>query len=190
MLLDDAKISYVLAVMDADETACDWSQPLRKVVESIALFKMEHVILPPGKSDNEICFVLTADTLSQDAHGTISGKPKDRDDAILKLKAARDGIVTGTAFCLEKKVWRNGKWQIDRKNLGYAQAEYEFLVPNDKIDVYLGHTNTLGSQAIAVESYGAQFLKSVRGSYTAIVGLPLYELRVALEEMNFFNQPL
>ena len=42
------------------------------------------------------------------------------------------------------------------------------------------------SNAIAIEGCGGQFLQWVRGSYTTIVGLPMFELREALEEIGFY----
>ena len=38
---------------------------------------------------------------------------------------------------------------------------------------------------MAIEGVGSQFVKSIDGSYTAIVGLPLFELRTALLELGF-----
>ena len=35
-----------------------------------------------------VCFVLTADTMTCNADGSINGKPVDRDDAIQKIKSA------------------------------------------------------------------------------------------------------
>lgn len=187
MLLKQAHIPFTLVGQDADESACDWALPLQKVVESIAVYKMEHVILPAGK-EGEICFVLTADTLSQDATGAIHGKPTDRDDAIIKIKAARAGMRTGTAFCLDKKVWRSGSWHLERRIEQFVDARYEFIVPDEWIENYLTISFGLNcSGAIAIEDYGGLFLKMVQGSYTTIVGLPLFELREQLEEIGFFT---
>ena len=41
------------------------------------------------------------------------------------------------------------------------------------------------SGAVAIEEFGAQYLKSISGSYTAVVGLPLYEVKEALIDLNF-----
>lgn len=186
-LLRQAAIPFMLVDQDADETACDWNLPLPKVVESIALHKMEHVIVPDGK-EGDVCFVLTADTLSQDAQGAIHGKPTDRDDAVAKIKAARGGMRTGTAFCLDRKICKSGKWVVDERIQQYVQASYEFAVPDAWIDTYLEQSyGLICSGAIAIEEYGGLFLKSVEGSYTTIVGLPLYELRQALQEIGFFK---
>ena len=85
--------------------------PLQKVVESIAEHKMQHVIMPQG-AEGQIAFVLTADTLSIDTTGSISGKPSDMADAIAKIEAARGGSNRcGTAFCFKKEFLKlgNGK---------------------------------------------------------------------------------
>lgn len=188
-LLTEAHIPFKVVSQDADETACDWSLPLVQIVEHIALFKMQHVQLPAGKKEGEYCFVLTADTLSQDLNGTIHGKPVDTADAIQKIKAARAGSRLCTAFCLDKKIWRAGKWEVDKRIQKAVSAEYIFNIPDAWINIYL--KNSLGlsaSNAIAVEGFGAQFLEVIKGSYTTIVGLPMYEIRQALEEVGFFNQ--
>lgn len=185
MLLNDAKIPYVLVGQSADETRCDWALPLQKVVEGIALYKMDHVILPSGQED-DVCFVLTADTLTENKAGEIEGKPIDRQDAIKKLKSARDGVRTGTAFCLDRKIYKHGMWMLDKRIVQFVDATYQFIVSDDLLDYYLDNAHVMGTCAIAIEGFGAQFLKSLNGSYTAVVGLPLYELRIALADLGFF----
>jgi septum formation protein len=186
MLLEQAKIPFTIIQQSADETACDWSLSLQEVVENIALYKMEHAVLPQGK-ENEICYVLTADTLTLNSKGEIEGKPVDQQDAIKKLQSARDGARTGTAFWLDRRIFKNGFWHVEKRIVRYVQADYRFNVPDDQLDFYLSNIGFLGSCAIAIESFGAQFLESVNGSYTAIVGLPMYELRQELAKLGFFS---
>lgn len=186
-LLTEAKIPFMLLNQDADETACDWALPLEKVVESIALHKMEHVVIPQGK-EGQVAFVLTADTLSQDNEGIIHGKPEDRADAIAKIKAARKGSRLVTAFCLDKKIYKNGKWEVQKRIVKCVHAEYAFVIPDQWIDIYIDNSSALSvSNAIAIEEFGAPFLKTIHGSYSTVVGLPMYELREALEEVGFFS---
>ena len=130
--------------------------------------------------------MLTADTLSQEKDGTIGGKPDYAQDAIEKIRRARAGMRTGTAFCLDKRVWRAGKWEVDQRIEGYVEAEYIFAIPEAWIDRYMQIPSLERFQAIAIEEYGAQFLKEVQGSYSAIVGLPLFEVREALEKLGFW----
>ena len=67
-------------------------------------------------------------------------------------------------------------------------ADYVFEVPEEWIDIYLEKSVGLrASGAIAIEDFGEQFLKSVSGSYSAIVGLPMFELREALSQLGFFE---
>lgn len=188
MLLREAQITFTLVSQDADETMCDWGLPLPKVVEHIARYKMEHVILTDGKQGGENCFVLTADTLGQDKHGNIHGKPLNREDAIAKIKAGRGGSRLCTAFCLHKKIWQSGKWETMTCIEQVVHSEYNFNVPDAWIDVYLEKSFGLSaSGAIAIEQFGAQFLEIVHGSYTAIIGLPMLELREALTKISFFE---
>lgn len=187
MLLRQAGIPFTLLKQSADETQCDWNLPLPDVVKNIALYKMEHCLMPSG-TDGERCFVLTADTLSVDARGCIQGKPTDKADAIAKLRAIRDGsVTTGTAFCLERKIYRGGSWITEERIVEFVKAEYLFNVPEAWIETYLqSFEGQLGTASINIEESGNLFLKEIKGSYSTVVGLPLYELRLALEKLGFY----
>lgn len=187
-LLKDVGIPFQLVEQLADETKCDWTLPLPQVVENIARYKMEHVVLPATATEGETIFVLTADTLCQNNDGTIHGKPVDRADAIKKIKETRGGASVCTAFCLDKKVWRAGAWQLEKRIEQHVRAEYDFNVPDEWIETYFDHSLGLkASGAIAIEQFGLMFLKSVNGSFSTIVGLPLYELREALDSLGFWQ---
>jgi len=212
MLLREAEIPFTVADWDADESDCDWGLPLKQLVASIVRHKMAHVIVPDGV-EGQVAFVLTADTLSQDMDGTIQGKPVDRADAIAKIKKARDGSRLCTAFCLERRVWSGGAkpegaepkgdggdpsspsampglrgWKVEERIERAVETSYRFIIPDEWIDIYLERSPGLrASNAIAVEGYGGQFLREVNGSYSTIVGMPMFELREALTELGFFG---
>ncbi len=187
MLLEESHIPFVTVNQDADESQCDWGLPLPQLVLSIALYKMQHVMLPDGLVEGDTCFVLTADTMSHDVHGVIHGKPVDRADAIAKIKATREGSFLCTAFCLDKKIWRSGKWEIEERIADVVSAEFLFDVSDEWLDIYLEQTPFLDvAGGIAVEKFGNQFLKTMQGSYSTIIGLPLFELRQALDKLDFF----
>lgn len=187
LLLAQSAIPFVLLEQEANEKECDWSLPLPALVESIAKHKMEQVMLPVGVEGKTI-FVLTADTLTQDVQGNILGKPESREHAIAMLRAVRAGSREATAFCLDKKIYRGDTWHIQERTVRYVESECFFNVPDAWIDRYLDNTYALQcSGSIELEGYGAQFLQSVHGSYTTILGLPLCELREALEKLGFFE---
>lgn len=187
-LLEDAKIPFTVITQTADESQCDETLRLDALVAKIAQYKMEHVQIPAGKVDGEICFVLTADTLSQDNQGVIQKKPIDRADATLKIQAARNGASLSTAFCVAKNIWHAECWHMTDRIDKVVSAKYNFIIPDNLIDYYLDNSIGLKTAgAIAVEDFGLQFLESMEGSYSTIIGLPLFELRVALTELGFFE---
>jgi septum formation protein len=187
-LLHESKIPFVCVQQTADESHCDHSLPLEKLVATIAAYKMEHVVMPAGKREGELAYVITADTLAQDVDGTIQGKPFDRADAVAKIKSARNGSHISTGFCLEKKRWNGEQWETVARHEEVVSATCRYVVPDQAIEYYLDNTSALSaSGAIILEGFGQQFLQTVNGSYSTIIGLPLAEVRAALQELGFFD---
>lgn len=186
-LLEQSQIPFLVIGHNADEQSCDWKKSLEQLVNSIAIAKMEHALLPPG-NENDIIFVLSADTLGQDSCGTIHGKPIDKEHAIFMIKALRGHGRCSTAFCLDKKKSISGSWVLQERITHVVTAQYEFDMPDDWIEHYIKTVPTYLdiSGGVTIEGYGAQFLKSISGSYSTILGLPLFELRQALEQIGFF----
>jgi septum formation protein len=187
-LLTEAKIPFQIIGQTADESACDTNLPFNALVESIALSKMKHAQLPIGSKRGQIIFVLTADTMGRDERGVIHGKPINKHDAIEKLQKLRYGVVC-TAFCLHKKMWTGIAWKMQEEIVQSVFCEYEFHVPDEIVNAYFHEIDYMQiSGAVKVEGYGAQFLKRVSGSYSAIEGLPLYEVRQSLQKIGFFGE--
>lgn len=185
-LLVAAGFNVQVLKQTCDETRCDWTLPMEQLVSAIAVAKMEHVVLPEGKQDD--IYVITADTLCSDTKGTIYGKPRDRDEARVMIQALRESGRVATAFCLEKKRFENGSFQgiirVTRVITGYCI----FDIPDEWIEKYLDNTGALSAAgALVVDDYGALFVKTIIGSYSGIIGLPLAELREAMSELGFFD---
>ncbi len=191
-LLADAQIPFAIITQTADESVVSLdNRPLREVVEEIAMLKMNHVQIPDGKVDGQIVFVVTADTLTLTGDvGSfeIFGKPKDREHAQYMLKAGRKGSTTGTAFCVQKLVWKSSSWHKLDEQAGYGEGWNLIDIPDAWIDFYLDHIDYMNlSGAIKIRGLCEQFTKEVRGSYSAIMGLPMYELRETLMGMGFYE---
>lgn len=186
-LLEQAKIPFVLIEQNADERQCDWSLPLAQLLEAIAVHKMNHAVMLPQHEKAEQ-FVLTVDTMLQSKSGIILGKPATKEGAVKMIQESRDGGVVGTAFCLDKKKYDKGRWRVEHRVLKYVSASYVLDFPDYWIESYFeqfpDYLTIAG--ALNIEDYGMQFLKIIQGSYSAAIGLPLYELREALESLNFF----
>jgi len=186
-LLREGGIPFEVVGHNADETTCDTSGSLQEIVQAIALEKMEQVCLPEKAEPGTAIFVLTADTLGRTNEGNLLGKPVDRADAIAKLKTSRGGGKCCTAFCLDKRVYKFDEWRVAKRIERFVVSEYCFDVPDEWIDTYLANSSAMkASGAITIEGFGSQFLQEVHGSYSTIVGLPMFELREALQEIEFF----
>lgn len=191
-LLKTSNIPFVVIAQDADEGKCISGGSLQETVEAITLEKMKCAILPNGKQIGGVAFVLTSDTMGVDQSGEICGKPKDHADAVRMLVSYRNGAQTGTAFCLDRRIWSGDEWQVEKRVVCYASATYVFNVPDSMMELYFknalkdfGITYMDVSGAVAVEDYGMQFITNFKGSFTAVMGLPLYELRIELLKMRF-----
>ena len=127
MLLREARIPFILIEQNADELACMTGGTIEDTVLRIAQSKMRHARVPAGTLPGELAFILTADTMVQDSSGTIHGKPKDRTDAIAKLKQARHGNHLATGFCLERRCWDGMQWITEQHLEQVVTADIFFI---------------------------------------------------------------
>lgn len=187
-LLNEAGIKFKTIKHNADECSVDLGKKFDSYVLDIAKEKMKHADLPKGK-DGSVIFVLTSDTLVYTSNtGTILGKPTDIDDAKRMLRLFRNEkakVVTGC--CLDKKVFKNGKWQNEAENHWITVSIVEFVVEENDFDLYfekLPQSLKSASGGI-IEGYGQRFCKSINGSYSNVIGLPIFELVQALKDIGF-----
>jgi len=124
--------------------------------------------------------VLSADT-TVSIDGRILGKPAGREDA-----AAMLGSLSGrehevlTAVALKNDDWLESvvsRSQVRFKTLSAAEiADY----------VESGESDDMAG-AYAIQGRAARFIVELRGSYSGVVGLPLYETAELLEKMRGRN---
>ncbi len=117
------------------------------------------------------CWVIGADTVVY-VDGAVLGKPKKRGEALrmLSLLSGKEHwVVTG---CSVNHVGRNKggreavRTAVKMKPLTEAEAKWYVRTgePFDKAGGY------------AIQGIGSFMIESIRGSYTNVVGLPLYEV--------------
>jgi septum formation protein len=188
-LLREAQIPFKVITQEIDEEAHGISPVVDERVVQIAQAKMNHVVVPAGTFEGELCWLLTADSLVQGGSGEIVGKPSSREHAVQMLKMLRAHpcrVVTG--FCCERRRWDGAQWILEKAHCQAVGASVTVHISDFWIDRYLDkHPYALQTAGVlVVEGYGAQFVQSITGSYTAVMGLPLYELRESLESLAFF----
>lgn len=184
-LMQVSCIEFALLEQYADESICKVGLTLQQQVMAIAEQKMSHVILPIVEP-NSIIFVLTADTMCQNKLGSIIGKPENRAHAHQMIKECRQGFTASTGFCIEKKHWDGKEWTTLEHVVDVVSSQYVFDIPDELIDLLIDTMHSMNcAGAATIEDFGAQFLRSVNGSYTNILGLPLYEIRQCLTVLGF-----
>ena len=189
-LLHLAGISHKLLLHSSSECVAVPSDNFDDYVLAIACDKMQHLKLPELVDvDRDYIFVLTADTLVKGlSSGHVLGKPADLEHAksILRLIHSQP-LQVSTGCCLKFFEKSSGNWNEKASECWVTGALVEFCVSEDDIDLYFqklpGALNASGASVI--DDFGQNFLKSINGSYSAVVGLPLFELRKKLKLMGF-----
>lgn len=186
-LLAEARIPFVVIEQTCDERAVQKPGPVEEVVQHLASCKAAAAILPalPVFSSDSPIFVLAADTFVSDLQGNLYGKQPDYQSAVAVLRQLRNGARVTTGFCCQKIV--NGR--IVDQVVQAVGATIELSFTEKHIAYYLaGRPDYMHiAGALAIEEFGAQFVRAVYGSYTAVLGLPMAEVREALEKVGFFD---
>ncbi|MCL1068456.1 Maf family nucleotide pyrophosphatase [Shewanella olleyana] len=108
----------------------------------------------------------------------ILGKPKDKQDAqriLAELSGQTHQVMTAVAVT-------NGTKTLTR--LCQTEVTFCHLTP-ETINAYIDTQEPMDKAgAYGIQGLGGCFVKSIKGSYSAVVGLPLVETRELLHEMN------
>jgi septum formation protein len=189
-LLQTAGIPFSIMSHTSDEQESHVYESVHAYVLAIARSKMKTVILPkPSEVAREHLFVLTADTLIHTAKsGRMFGKPINKEDAKAMIAAvSAETIEVITGCCLEKMAVVHGEWKVVDQAHWTTSALIDYIIDPAFVDQYLDAEPLFlhACGGCVVEGMGQSFLKSVQGSYSTVLGLPLFELRAALKKMGF-----
>jgi septum formation protein len=124
-------------------------------------------------------WVIAADTIVYIDH-TILGKPKDRGEAmemLRRLNGREHWVLTGfSVYYLEKGIMDQEAVQTTVKVKTLTPLEMEWYTNTDEpFDKAGGY---------AVQGIGSFMIEWIRGSYTNVGGLPLYELMEMLKRLG------
>jgi septum formation protein len=122
--------------------------------------------------------VLAADT-EVVLDGAIFGKPKDAADAIAmlsKLSARTHEVITAVAL----------RWEAQLA-LGVSTSRVTFRsIPKDEIERYIATGEPFDKAGgYAVQGRAAAFVQHLEGSYSGVVGLPLFETAEILTRIGY-----
>jgi nucleoside triphosphate pyrophosphatase len=170
-LLQQIGVSFRVIQADLDETALQAEAPaayVSRLAEAKALAGWQ------GSCGMEQAPVLAADTAVV-LDGKILGKPKDGDDAMRMLRELSGrthevltAVALRTAAGCEVKLSRSC---VTFRSIDAAEtrAYWDSGEPRDKAGAY------------AIQGYAAIFIADLKGSYSGVMGLPLFETAQLLE---------
>ena len=123
--------------------------------------------------------ILSADTIVTTSQ-KIFGKPLDKHDAIKTLKylSGRNHNVS-TGVCVLYK---------DKKKIKIIETKIKFKrLHDDEIDQYIKTNEWLNKAgSYAIQGFAERFIVKINGSYSNVVGLPLYETVNLLKSIKSF----
>ena len=177
-LLMQIGVDFEVIEVDVDERRLP-NEPAEAYVARLALDKSRagRSIMPPGRQ----LPVLGADTIVV-AAGEILGKPRDSAsaNAMLQLLSGRTHQVM-TAVALDDAVHVSTSNVTFRTlTAGECAAYWQSGEPADKAGGY------------AIQGLAAVFISRIEGSYSGVVGLPLFETAELLQEsgINIIHEDL
>lgn len=168
-LLQQIQVGFEQQVADIDETHCKGESP-----ENFVCRLAEEKAQAVKQKNITATAVLGSDTIVVLA-GQILGKPRDQGDAAEMLKLLSGNthqVMTAVTLITEKE-------SQTKLNV----SEVTFMELGQKlIDAYLEKGESMDKAgAYAVQGIAAQFITEIKGSYSGIMGLPLYETRSLLQ---------
>ena len=169
-LLQQIGVRFRTQPADIDETALPGESP-EDFVRRMAIGKAQaiHAARPDS-------LVLGSDTaVVLDGH--ILGKPESREHAIdmlLALAGREHRVLTGVALLGEQTGYALSDSRVAFRAISHAEAEAYWASgePADKAGGY------------AIQGHAAVFIERIEGSYSGIMGLPLFETARLLEQAD------
>lgn len=184
-LLESAGVVATVEVADIDESHGD-GEKAADYVARMAHQKAEAVVrrhLGDKSTDKSVGsdVVVAADTIVV-VDGVILGKPASRDEAFSMLKrlvSRRHDVMTAVAIA--DLADRAPKWQRF-----VVTTHVEFGDVDDaRLWAYIDSGEPMDKAgAYGIQSGAASFVRCIEGSYTNVVGLPLYETVSAIEALK------
>lgn len=188
-LLESAGVVATVEVADIDESHGD-GEKAADYVARMAHQKAEAVVRrhlgddSTDKSAGSDVVVVAADTIVV-VDGVILGKPASRDEAFSMLKrlvSRRHDVMTAVAIA-------DLAGRAPKRQRFVVTTHVEFGDVDDaRLWAYVDSGEPMDKAgAYGIQSGAASFVRCIEGSYTNVVGLPLYETVSAIEALKCAN---
>lgn len=176
-LLEQIGVRYALLKVDVPEVCAPGESPEEYVLRvSLAKARTGLCLLDSGDEKP----VLGADTAVV-LDGEVLGKPRDGDDAVemlLRLAGREHLVLSGVALV-------NGEQEQSRLSVSHVRFR---PIGDDEARAYW-HTGEPADKAggYGIQGQAAMFIERLEGSYSGVMGLPLYETAELLRQFGIFS---
>lgn len=172
-LLDQLGVVYSICAQNIDESQKTGESP-KDLVKRLALEKAEAGLKQESRND---VLVLGADTIVL-CDQVVFSKPLDKADAmemLLMLSGKAHRVLSAVALVNSSRgESAYSDTIVQFRDISQIEAEHYWATgePEHKAGAY------------AIQGFGAAFVKSITGSYSGVMGLPLFETAVLLNEFG------
>ncbi|NCN66548.1 MAG: septum formation inhibitor Maf [Shewanella vesiculosa] len=177
LLLEQLGIAYQRVVAPIEETALP-NEPPRSFVVRMAI---EKALSGFNKLAGRAIWVLGADTLVVKGK-KVFGKPKSEYEAsqmLMALSGCAHQVLSAVAIVHDGQVFSESS---------LTQVWFRTLSETEIVD-YLATREPMGKAgAYAIQGLGAKFIERIEGSYSGVMGLPLFELDQCLRVSHYYAE--
>ena len=174
-LLRQIGVRFTVRSQDIDESIGQ-GEPAHDYVLRMAQEKANSALAElAANRDGEDTLVLAADT-SVVCDAEVLGKPEGEADAVamLMLLSGREHrVLSAVTVASQTK---------QRTRLSESRVNFREISPEEAQRYYRSGEPQGKAGAYAIQGYGAVFVKQLHGSYSGVMGLPLYETAQLLGE--------
>lgn len=179
-LLRQIGIGYRLLAVTVDETPLS-GEPASRYVARLALAKAQAGVAQLGNRRQWLP-VLGADTVVM-VDGALLGKPRDREEGLMmlaRLSGRQHTVLSAVALAtLTRNAVKVQESQVRFRELTLAErnAYWDSGEPADKAGAY------------GIQGQAAAFIAELHGSYSGVMGLPLFETAELLRDFGICLWP-
>lgn len=175
-LLQQFKLPFNVVIAPIEETGLPKESP-----ESFVLrMAVEKAFSGYNKVPGDKIWVIGSDTAVL-VDGKLFGKPRHEADArrmLTQLSGRAHQVLSSVAVLNDGEVF---------SAVNTTQVTFKALSDED-INAYWQTGEPMGKAGgYAIQGLGAQFVEKIEGSYSAVMGLPLFELHQLLTESGYFK---
>ena len=173
-ILQALGLVFTAAAEDVDESRFEGEDP-----EFMAIRLATTKAQAAASNDRHDNVILAADTVVT-LDDTVFGKPESRDDAVMMLESLSGkghSVLTGVAVLCQGVV---------RTTVSRTSVRFREISPDEAAQYWQSGEPCDKAGAYAIQGKGGIFVEAISGSYSGVVGLPIFGTARLLGETGIF----